>query len=140
MSLIIGTLTGVAILEPGLASATPAAITVEASPAFVAEFRPVMTPTLPSVHEDHLARSSQIGALLATRIPVKAPPTWAQKTWAFTQCIFGVGVPAGLGWSIVSNPGLLAWFAGRGPLPAGVGGAMAKYFSWIKRVCGYALS
>jgi hypothetical protein len=140
--LTAGTLTGITALEPGLAGATPIAWTVDATA--VAATEPAMQLTLPT-HRDFLVHSTLTDSPPVERAPVKtAPawlqaPTWAQKTWAFTQCIFGVGVPIGLGWSIVSNPALLAWFAGRGPLPASAGGAAANYLAWIKGVCGYAL-
>ena len=65
---------------------------------------------------------------------------WLQKTQAFTECIFGVGVPIGAAWGIVTNPPLLAYVMRMGPLPATTGGTAYKYIERVRNSCGYALS
>lgn len=65
---------------------------------------------------------------------------WLQKTQAFTECIFGVGVPIGAAWGIVTNPPLLAYVMRMGPLPASTGGTASKYIERVRNSCGYALS
>jgi len=64
---------------------------------------------------------------------------WGARMRAFTQCVFGVGIPAGVAVAIVTNPAVAAWIVRKGPWPASVGGTASKYLGWIKSVCGYAL-
>lgn len=71
--------------------------------------------------------------------PITADPTWVSKTWAFVQCIFGVGVPIGAAWAMVADPALWAYFLRIGPLPASAGRWGYGYVTWLRNVCSYAL-
>lgn len=71
--------------------------------------------------------------------PITADPVWLNKTWAFVQCIFGVGVPIGVAWAMVADPALWAYFLRIGPLPASAGRWGYQYVNWLRNVCGYAL-
>lgn len=125
----VSTFAGGALLEPAVVVAVPATLISEA-------------PSKPLVLNDFRAQLMQRHAdsPLVERAPVKTAPTWANKTWAFVQCIVGVGVPIGLAWAIVSNPPLVAWLAGRGPLPGTTGGFAVNYLTWLKGACGYVFS
>jgi hypothetical protein len=65
----------------------------------------------------------------------------AKKTAAFAGCIFGVGIPIGLAWSIATSTAVQAWILGTAakPLAASVGGTVSNYLDKVKRMCGYAL-
>lgn len=62
----------------------------------------------------------------------------ASKTWAFTQCIFAVGVPIGLVYAIATNPSVWAYVLGYSPKP-NIGTSINRYLSFVKSRCGYAL-
>ena len=62
----------------------------------------------------------------------------ASKTWAFTQCIFAVGVPIGLVVAIATNPATWAYVLGYTPQP-NLGGSINRYLSFVKSRCGYSL-
>lgn len=62
----------------------------------------------------------------------------AAKTWAFTQCIFGVGVPIGIAISLAATPQFWGFVAGYSPLPTWTHGAM-KYGNTVKQRCRWAI-
>lgn len=62
----------------------------------------------------------------------------AAKTWAFAQCIFGVGVPIGIAWGLATTPQFWGWVAGFSPMPTWTTGAQ-RYGQAVKRNCRWAL-
>lgn len=62
----------------------------------------------------------------------------AAKTWAFTQCIFGVGVPIGIAIVLATTPQFWSYVAGASPLPTWTHGAM-KYGNTVKNRCRWAI-
>lgn len=76
---------------------------------------------------------------VASRGPWDGLAYTAVKTANFAACIFGVGVPIGLVWAFATNPLVWRFVLGMGPLPATSGSAAARYLSWVKARCIYAL-
>lgn len=127
---VVAALTMAALLTLGLGTVgASASATTAAQPATVAIAQAQSAPT-PQPIVAHVSTAPAVHVALAT--------PWS-KTWAFTQCIFGSGVPIGLAIAIATTPSVLAWFAGRTiNAPLGYGWAIS-YWKWLKSRCAYAL-
>jgi len=120
LTLGLGTIGASAAAPPTI---EPAKVAVVQAQSGLPTAHPVITQIAPaSVAAPHVARATP----------------WS-KTWAFTQCIFGSGVPIGIALAIATTPAILAWFAGRAVnAPLGYGWAIS-YWKWLKGRCAYAL-
>lgn len=90
-----------------------------------------------SVTASDITTSAQKAAV-PTRVTVSRGYKF-NKMMAFLGCITGVGVPAAVGWLLMTTPAGTAFLARSGPLPAGAGAMASKYAWYIKGTCGYAL-
>lgn len=100
-------------------------------------------PVVPVTYEVALVVESvdMIPASPAFDVPIPQDNNeWLDKTAAFTECIFGVGVPIGVAWAVATNPALLMYVMRVGPLPVGVPKTTLDYVERIKSRCAYALS
>lgn len=86
----------------------------------------------------NLAAAALVDSVKVSSNRTAAASPWS-KTWAFTQCIFGTGVPIGLALGIATTPSVVAWFAGRAVNPPLAYGWATSYWYWLKSRCSYAL-
>ena len=135
---ILATIAATAALAIGAAVAGPA-IEASAVPAVTTANAVRATTTQSSLHTVTTKVVTVSAPSVMPAASTMAAANWWDKTAAFVGCIFGVGVPIGLAWSVATNPAWLAFFLGRGPLPASAGGAAYNYWNWIRSTCAYAL-
>jgi len=134
----LATIAATAALAIGATVAGPAA-EASAAPAASTAHTVRATSTQPTLHTVATKPGTVSSASAIPASNTMAADNWWDKTAAFVGCIFGVGVPIGLAWAIATNPAWIAFFLGRGPLPASAGGAAYNYWNWIRSTCAYAL-